>query len=159
MGILIVQSIYFISIEVYQLFNNGLDYFNSFWNYLDLIPPILLLTFIPLAIVGTFDKIDDVKQNQTLEASLQATMSLLLWLKFLYFLRIFKPTGYLIKIIIAVCVDMRYFLLILFLTIMAFGDSMRAISTSNHPQHMFIDSWWQSFTYVYRMILGDFNTD
>ena len=55
MGILIVQSIYFISIEVYQLYNNGLDYFSSFWNYLDLIPPILLLTFIPLAIVGTFD--------------------------------------------------------------------------------------------------------
>lgn len=86
-------------------------------------------------------------------------MSLLLWLKFLYFLRIFKSTGYLIKIIIAVCVDMRHFLLILLLTIMAFGDSMRAISTSNLPQHMFIGSWLESFTYVYRMILGNFNTD
>ncbi len=86
-------------------------------------------------------------------------MSLLLWLKFLYFLRIFKSTGYLIKIIIAVCVDMRHFLFILFLTIMAFGDSMRQVSTSNHPQNVFIGSWWQSFTYVYRMILGDFNTD
>jgi len=89
---------------------------------------------------------------------MQATISLLLWLKFLYFLRIFKSTGYLIKIIIAVCFDMRYFLFILFLTIMAFGDSMRAVSTSNHAHNVFIGSWWQSFTYVYRMILGDFNT-
>ena len=86
-------------------------------------------------------------------------MSLLLWLKFLYFLRIFKSTGYLIKIIITVCVEMRDFLLILLLTIMAFGDSMRAISTSNLPHHMFIGSWLESFTYVYRMILGNFNTD
>jgi hypothetical protein len=159
MGLLILLSFYFLGIESYQLYKQGPVYFSSVWNYLDIIPPILLLIFIPLALNGTFDQLDGVKQNQTLEASLQATMSLLLWLKLLYFLRIFKSTGYLIKIIISVCVDMRHFLLILFLTIMAFGDSMRAILTSNHPQHVFIGSWWQSFTYIYRMILGDFSTD
>lgn len=90
---------------------------------------------------------------------MQATCSLLLWLKLLYFLRIYQSTGYLIRIIISVVVDMRYFLFILFLTIMAFGDSLRAISTSNLPQNQFIVSWWQSFAYVYRMILGDFSTD
>lgn len=58
-------------------------------------------------------------------------MSLILWLKFLYFLRIFAATGYLIRIIIAVVVDMRNFLLILLLTFVAFGDAMRSISTSN----------------------------
>jgi hypothetical protein len=42
---------------------------------------------------------------------------------------------------------------------MAFGDSLRAMSTSNLPQHMFIEFWWQSFAYVYRMILGDFSTE
>jgi hypothetical protein len=65
----------------------------------------------------------------------------------------------LIKTIIAVVLDMRYFLLILLLTIIAFGDSFRAISTSNLPQNQFIESWWESFTYVYRMILGDFSTE
>jgi uncharacterized membrane protein len=159
MAVLLAQSLYFIGIELYQLGNNGLDYFRSFWNYLDLVPPILILVFIPLALNGTFDKVDEVKQNQTLESSLQATISLLMWLKLLYFLRIFEKTGYLIKIIVAVCVDMGPFLVILLLTIMAFGDSMRAISTSNLPQHEFIHSWWQSFTYVYRMILGNFNTE
>lgn len=63
MIIILTEAIYFISIEIYQLFNNGLDYFSSFWNYLDLIPPILLLIFIPLALNGTFDKVDGVKQN------------------------------------------------------------------------------------------------
>jgi hypothetical protein len=159
MIIMLTEAAYFISIEIYQLYKNGLSYFTSVWNYLDLIPPILLFVFIPLAIQGTFDSIDGVKQNQTLEASLQATMSLTLWLKFLYFLRIFESFGYLIKIIISVCAEMRYFLLILLLTIMAFGDSLRQISTSNLPQHEFIDAWWKCFTYVYRMILGDFNTE
>jgi len=69
-------------------------------------------------------------QNQGLEASFQATMSLMLWIKFLYFFRIFQSTGYLIRIIIEVVIDMRHFLLIVLLTIIAFGDAMRSISTS-----------------------------
>jgi len=61
-------------------------------------------------------------------------MSLILWLKFLYFLRIFAATGYLIKIIVEVVYDMRHFLLILLLTFIAFGDAMRSISTSNDDE-------------------------
>jgi hypothetical protein len=57
-------------------------------------------------------------------------MSLMLWIKFLYFFRIFQSTGYLIRIIISVLVDMRHFLFIMLLTIIAFGDAMRSISTS-----------------------------
>jgi hypothetical protein len=47
-----------------------------------------------------------------------------MWLKFLYFLRIFQKTGYLIRIIVEVVIDMRHFLLILLLTIIAIGDAM-----------------------------------
>ena len=107
----------------------------SLWNYLDFIPPILLMIFCPLAIMGVFDlKLEDgTSVYLNLETTMQATINLLIWLKFLYFLRIFQGTGYLIKTIIAVVLDMRYFLLILLLTIIAFGDSFRAISTSNLP--------------------------
>jgi hypothetical protein len=76
---------YFLSVEIKQLHHEGLDYLKSVWNYLDLIPPILLSVFIPLALIGVFDN----RGAPTLEACLQATMSLILWLKFLYFLRIF----------------------------------------------------------------------
>jgi hypothetical protein len=120
------------------------------------------LIFFPLALMGLFDLNageDGQRTYESLEATLQATINLLLWLKFLYFLRIYQGTGYLIKTIIAVVLDMRYFLFILFLTMMAFGDSFRAISSSNLPQHVFIESWWESFTYIYRMILGDFSTE
>jgi hypothetical protein len=132
-------AIYFITYETKQLIKSGISYFTSGWNYLDILPPIILLVFIPLAIAGYFDKREYpdnpgvlVKNKETmpLEASLQATMSLMLWLKFLYFLRIFDSTGYLIRIITEVVVDMRHFLLIMLLTIIAFGDAMRSISTS-----------------------------
>ena len=61
---------------------------------------------------------------RNIEAILEATMSLMIWLKLLYFLRIYKAYGYLIRIIIEVIIDMRHFLLVLGLTICAVGDAM-----------------------------------
>jgi hypothetical protein len=46
-------------------------------------------------------------------------------------MRIFDSTGYLIRIIIQVIIDMRHFLLVLLLTFVAFGDAIRSISDSN----------------------------
>jgi hypothetical protein len=62
---------------------------------------------------------------RTIEGVLQSMISLIIWLKLLYFLRIFKSTGYYIRTIIEVIMDIKYFLLMLLLTIVAFGDSMR----------------------------------
>ena len=163
-GFLCFFCLYFINNERRQLMAEGFDYLLSIWNYLDLIPPILLFVFIPLEYIGTFDN----GQNATLEACLQATMSLVLWLKFLYFLRIFEATGYLIKIIIEVFIDMRFFLMILLLTFVAFGDALRSISSVNPPdsiddlgqtvQYQFITTWFDGVMFVYRMVLGDFDT-
>jgi len=54
-----------------------------------------------------------------------------MWFKLLYFMRIFDNTSYLIRMIICVIIDMKTFLLILFVTIAAFGDSFYAISKAN----------------------------
>lgn len=137
---------------------SGVSYFLSFWNYLDFIPPVMLLTFMGMANVGYFEDREDQK-IVTVEASMQATMSLMIWLKMLYFLRIFKTTGYLIRIIIEVVVDMRHFLFILLLTFVAFGDAMYNINTSNSADNLFIEGGYTgSIAYVYRMVLGDFDT-
>ena len=37
--------------------------------------------------------------GKALEATILATISLMMWLKFLYFLRIFESTGYLTRIV------------------------------------------------------------
>jgi len=57
-GILGFFCWYFIVLEMKQLKNEGLDYLKSPWNYLDLIPPITLIIFLPLEIFGYFDYTD-----------------------------------------------------------------------------------------------------
>lgn len=95
-----------------------------------------------------------------IEAILQAVLSLIIWLKLLYFLRIFKSTGYYIRTIVEVIKDMKYFLAMLLLTFVAFGDSMRQISTSNTPDKDFINgTFLTSIAFIYRMVLGDFDTN
>jgi hypothetical protein len=54
-ALLTLQSLYFVSIEIYQLSKTGLEYFQSLWNYFDIIPPVLLMIFFPLALMGLFD--------------------------------------------------------------------------------------------------------
>mmetsp|Transcript_24427 Transcript_24427/g.24008 ORF Transcript_24427/g.24008 Transcript_24427/m.24008 type:complete len:85 (+) Transcript_24427:2512-2766(+) len=77
--------------------------------------------------MGSFDG----EEAKPIEAFMQSMISLFIWLKMLYFLRIFESTGYLIMIIIKVIIDMKFFLMILLLTILAFADSFYQINTSN----------------------------
>ena len=53
--ILLICSAYFLLSEVKQLFYNGLEYFKSFWNYTDLIPPILIITVVVVHFVRRDD--------------------------------------------------------------------------------------------------------
>lgn len=91
---------------------------------------------------------------------MQSVISLILWLKMLYFLRIFKSTGYYIRTIVEVVKDMRYFLMMLLLTFIAFGDSLSQISSSNPEGKDFINgSFFTGIAFTYRMVLGDFDTN
>lgn len=83
-------------------------------------------------------------------------MSLMIWLKLLYFLRIFTATSYLIRIIVEVIIDIRHFLLVLLLTFIAFGDAFYSINTSNDTP--FIDGGYIfGVIWVYCMSLGGFD--
>jgi hypothetical protein len=39
----------------------GVSYFGDIWNYFDLIPPLLLIIFLPLAYMGYFDSVNGVR--------------------------------------------------------------------------------------------------
>jgi hypothetical protein len=45
-ALLLAFSLYFLVNELRQLISSGLDYLKSFWNYSDLIPPILIIALI-----------------------------------------------------------------------------------------------------------------
>lgn len=93
-----------------------------------------------------------------MERGLLSVITFFMWFKFLYFLRIFKNTGYLIRMIVEVVKDMRNFFLVLLITIAAFGDSFLRLSLGNTEDAQFTTGFWDSLIYTYRMILGDFDT-
>lgn len=82
-----------------------------------------------------------------------------MWFKFLYFFRIFKSFGYLIRLIILVVYDMRHFLIVLFITLVAFGDTFLTISNGNNEvgTQPFVSGFWDSIIYTYLIILGSFD--
>ena len=156
---------YFLSTETKQLINQKMEYFKSFWNYIDIVPLLGILVVASLMIVNRYYKeIDPV-----ITAHILSVTTFLMWLKFLYFFRLSENTGYLIRLIIEVFKDMRYFFLVILTTTAAFGDSFLKLSLHNNygpepepdsPEAAnyktaFIFDFIEAMWFAYRMILGD----
>ena len=57
-----------------------------------------------------------------------------MWIKLLSVLRVFEKTGYLIRMIHEVIIDMGVFLLILLITVTMFGDTFMRLSDGNEDE-------------------------
>ena len=84
--------------------------------------------------------------------------------KIFYFLRIFFTTGYLIRMIIEIIKDMKYFLSVLMLATIAFANSFYIFGRNSDDMDSEENSLprsdiWEAFIYSYKMGLGDFATD
>ena len=60
--------------------------------------------------------------------------------------------------IIEVALDMKYFLGIVFLTLLSYSGAFYIISSNNDEGKEFIISYFDSLTFSYRLLLGDFDT-
>jgi hypothetical protein len=70
-------------------------------------------------------------ERYKIEPTLMAISGLVMWTKILNFLRLFDESGYLIRMIIEVILDMKIFMLILLITVFAFADAFYTISRAN----------------------------
>ena len=131
---LLIFSGYFISNEIRQIFREGLDYVLSVWNYSDLIGPAGVVFTCVLAILEYRGNTVQIQ----LMAIVQSITTLFMWIKLLYFMRIFRHTGYLIRMLIEVLSDMSTFLLVLLITLTAFGDAFLKMSLANEPENQFV---------------------
>ena len=107
--------------------SSGLGYLTSFWNYTDLIPPCLII-----AVVGVHLKSGDDAPH--ILSSVHSVACLLMWAKFLYFLRLFRQTGYFIRMLTDVIYDMKIFLMILLIVYIAFAEAFLRISEDSLPR-------------------------
>lgn len=79
-------ALYFLAIELKQIFSSSvLEYFTNVWSYIDFLPPVL--TF---AIIFQYHVDLDTQNSSTYETVLLGTCSFVMWLKVLYFMRIFR---------------------------------------------------------------------
>jgi hypothetical protein len=129
--LLFVFSSYFIKIESYQIYHTGFSYFQNFWNIIDILPPLLQLVNFIFDFSGFLENMSQNGPRREAVSIIMSLTTLLLWIKLLYFFRIFDQTGFLISAIISVIQDMKAFLLILLVALLAFGDSFKVMSLSN----------------------------
>lgn len=141
----------FIMDEGKQLKEAGASYFLSPWNYIDMVP-LLLITAVSLNYL-----LSDTGYGE--ETLFMALSSLMMWFKLLGFLRLQKDFAYMIKILLSVGQDSATFMVILALTLMAFTDAMYTISRAMPADSAYFDEYYQAVITQYLLALGEFNTD
>ena len=104
--------------------SDGWDYLTSIWNYIDIITPTTVFTLVCV-------KATNIHIGEETERIVQAIGVFFMWFKFLYFFRIFEPTAYLIRMIVTVIASMKYFFLVLAVTIIGFGNAFLVIAMGN----------------------------
>ncbi|CDW82835.1 wd-40 repeat protein [Stylonychia lemnae] len=151
----VIMCAYFLFNEMRQVYNLGLQYLYSVWNYIDILAPagVAILHGIQFA------EFKQIEINQDFNRCVLAISTFLMWLKFLSTLRIFKSTGYLIRMIVQVIYDMGIFLFVLLITVAAFGDSFLRIAWGNEEENQFTTSFVPAVLFAYSMILGGYDTE
>ena len=118
------------------------------WNYIDLVPPVmvLLITMINALNIST-----------AIESILKSMGSLFMWLKLIYFIRIYRTTGYLVRMIVQVIQEMKVFLLVLLITIVAVADAQ--ISIQEYDKDLDgINTFWSFIAHNLSRFFASVNT-
>ena len=99
--------------EIRQAMYHKFSYFNSFWNIVDIISLALNFTVC----IGELGDLNN--QNLNLITSIAV---LFMYMKLFYFGRIFLATASLVSMVIEIVRDMRYFFMVLMISIAGFGN-------------------------------------
>lgn len=125
-------------------------------NYIDIIPPVFLIIIIAIDTITHNSGIKMEGSFNSFFRTVQSINTFFIWFKMIFFMRIFSGTAYLIRMIIQVIIDMKAFMLIFFISIIAFGDAMLAVAMGNGENKdkdgkplQFISNFFASFGYAY----------
>lgn len=149
--ILYVFSVYFLLNEGYQIINQGVDYFLTFWNYSDLCSPVFIIVVISYELRLIHDN-TYVKPAGVV--TLHSIACLLMWLKFFYFLRIFRHTGYFIRMLSDVIYDIRLFIVVISIVFLGFGDAFYRLSQYTSPDSAWLGNYALGTAYAFLMSIG-----
>lgn len=151
--VLIVVTLLFIVFqgfyEAKQIWFNKLNYFLSFWNLVDLASLILNL----IVCISDLAGLDDSKY-----VPMSAIAILFMYLKLFYFGRIFITTAAMVRMVIAIIYDMRYFVAVFLLACAGFGNCFYILAKNDTTDGIFTgDTYFMAFLYSYQQALGGFD--
>mmetsp|Transcript_20406 Transcript_20406/g.20128 ORF Transcript_20406/g.20128 Transcript_20406/m.20128 type:complete len:318 (+) Transcript_20406:1341-2294(+) len=150
-GIILLFNIFWAYVELKQIIFHKIDYVKSFWNLLDLLTVVTNTAVVIMDYTGAHfhDK------NR-----ISAMAVLILYFKLFYFLRIFSSTAYLVRMIIEILKDMKFFVTVLMLATIAFGNAFYILGrNSPDGENLAGDNFIDALIFSYKMGLGDFLTD
>lgn len=113
------QTVY---VEFRQILYHRTEYLSSIWNLFDLMT-VVLTPFIVI--------MDILDVSDSFVRPIMAFCLLFFYLRLFYFLRIFDATAHLVRTILEISNDIRYFLLVLLIGIIGFGGSFLVLSKNN----------------------------
>ncbi|CAI2381450.1 unnamed protein product [Moneuplotes crassus] len=149
-AIILLFNIFWAYVEIRQILFHGLDYITSFWNMLDLFSVIMNTTVVIM------DFADASFEDTNRVAAISV---LVLYFKLFYFLRIFFATAYLVRMIIEIMIDMKFFVGVLMIATIAFANAFYILGRNSEEDNLAGDNFIDAFIFSYKMGLGDFITD
>jgi len=88
-----------------------------------------------------------------------AFASFAMWIKLLYFMRIFKSTGYLVKILTECLKDMKIFLFIYLTVVLAFNEGFMRLSEVSGDGAFNGQNYAEGYAFTFALSIGDTRTD
>ena len=151
--------------EWQQFMEEKRQYFDSFWNWLDLISASATFASMFASLIFWIKHENDNLPLRSLDV-LQAHALLLGWIKVLYFLRGLDMTSFLVNMLKMIVVDMAPFMIVLVIVLMAFAFSFYLMlrhdlvppdNPSGQEEDTMFDHTVTSIFGVIGMMFGDFD--
>ena len=151
-------SLYFLLNEFGQLALVGKSYFGwgFVWNAIDILPPIFIIAVVTQRLRQDYEW-DELMKPGFID-TVHSVTCLLMWLKFLYFLRLFDSTSHLVRVIFNMFWETKTYVGILCIFYMAFGEAfLRLAEKGDIPEgeDPFLDNFAEAFVYSLRLSVGD----
>ena len=122
-----------------------IGYFLDYWNYIDFGAIVLNVIFIFMLNVNCVLKHNDYYAKNTIRL-IAALGSFILWVKLFYWMRLFKATAYFITLITQTIIDIKVFMVMLTILLMAFATFFSIIN-KNTPEYYKVEDG-EAYHYV-----------
>jgi len=162
---LIILILYFLSLEVAQLIRGNVrKQIANPWNLVNTLVMVLMLITEIALIEGrndnhfgpdsTLEQQEDARELIKRARIFYSYCAVLVWFRVLYFFRIFRSTGYYIRMIMEVLSDMWNFMLIFIVVICAFANAFLLLGMNNSSGAT-METFGQSILYTYYIPIGN----